>query len=71
MVDQEAEGDVTDPNKGPTGMTETHEARFHRAIRGIVSKKLQGKIMGAFRETDPARVEPVAEPNQQQKENTQ
>lgn len=60
-----------DPSKGPSGMTETHEARFHRALKGIVSKKLQGKIMGAFRESDPARVEPVAEPIQQPKESTQ
>lgn len=71
MVDQAPEDDVTDPNKGPTGMTEAHEARFHRALKGIVNKKLQGKIMGAFRETDPARVESVAEPNPQQKESTQ
>lgn len=42
-----------DPNKGPTGMDESHEARFHRAIKGILSKKEQGKIMGAFRESAP------------------
>lgn len=46
---------MTDPKKGPTGMDESHEARFHRALKGIVSKKLQGKIMGAFRETQPPR----------------
>lgn len=44
---------MTDPNKGPTGMVETHEARFHRELRQStpISKKHEGYVMGAFRKS--------------------
>ncbi len=46
-----------DPNKGPTGMDESHQARFHRALVKILPKKLQGYVMGAFRESQPTFTE--------------